>query len=109
MGYVLIYIKLNEEDADNALLSFHGLKMKKRRNKPLFCPRCGKHLIAPSLTAFGNKNEKESKKGSSTYKRKGDSWESFLCECGQTIHLSPILKAKQITCKKCKNKIRIET
>lgn len=80
------------------------------------CPRCGKFLTIPSVTSgqhYNNKEEALEKTAgvnlsSFTYVRKNKSWESFLCECGQVLQLSPIFAAQFLQCKKCGRKIEIK-
>ncbi len=86
------------------------------------CPRCGKFLVLPSITALVNKTaEQEKAKLNRTttgetagekapppvYVRKSDGWESFSCSCGHTIQLSPLFKSTQINCRVCGTKIEI--
>jgi heat shock protein HtpX len=66
------------------------------------CPRCGRSNDLPAArTAPGPE-------APMTYKRRGDGWESFKCECGAATQLSPSFLADSVTCAKCGRKIWIE-
>ena len=41
------------------------------------------------------------------YQRKGAGWESFKCECGRTVQISPSLKAPFVNCRKCRRRVEI--
>ncbi|MDD5454936.1 MAG: M48 family metallopeptidase, partial [Candidatus Ratteibacteria bacterium] len=74
-----------------------GLKIKTPPdfNKPkIDCPRCGRKIEVPitelaAISALGTvmsparKKQNQSDSGPLIYKRKGNSWESFLCSCGR--------------------------
>ncbi len=81
--------------------------------KELACPRCGKILTIPSITAginYTNETYKSQEKEVETfnYKRKSDSWESFICKCGHIIQISPLFKSEFLKCRVCGRKINID-
>jgi ribosomal protein S27E len=41
------------------------------------------------------------------YTRTGQGWESFRCECGRTIQISPAFAAPQIRCTGCGRTVEI--
>jgi heat shock protein HtpX len=43
------------------------------------------------------------------YKRKGKSWETFNCRCGNAMQLSPAFSGTRMFCRKCGARIDIET
>ncbi len=78
------------------------------------CPRCGKILTVPSITAKINKAaEKEEKRSFSSdevlqyHRMHPGKWESVLCKCGAQLQLSPLFKSQYLVCKSCKRKIEI--
>jgi heat shock protein HtpX len=76
------------------------------------CPRCGRYLTVPSVTSGIDHSEEKTKPvdgAVSVFKRQNpDSWETCLCSCGHSVQLSPLFRGRQITCKKCGNKIQID-
>jgi len=77
------------------------------------CPRCGRILFLPSVTAaVAQQDDEQVRKGTAdddtlVYERKSESWESFSCSCGYPIQLSPLFHANVIQCRNCKKKIEI--
>jgi len=78
------------------------------------CPRCGRILILPSVTAgvvhLGSEAKKKddpTDEPPSVYERKSDGWESFSCRCGYPIHLSPLFRSTAVTCRNCGRSIDI--
>ncbi len=93
-----------------------GLKMKVpptigQTNLP--CPRCGRILILPSVTAGithagSEPGQKEAADDAPlVYERQSAGWESFACRCSYTIQLSPLFRSNIIQCRNCKRKIEI--
>jgi len=66
------------------------------------CPRCGRTNDLPAAQAAAQPDEPM------VYKRRGEGWESFKCECGAAQNLSPKFMAPSLTCAKCGKKIWIE-
>ena len=66
------------------------------------CPRCGRSNDLPAARAT------PSAEAPMTYRRSGEGWESFRCECGAQTQLSPSFQASAVTCAKCGRKIWIE-
>lgn len=96
--------------------------------KPTFpCPRCKNEISMPTVKLAAVAGVLESLPGQDKaqtatasaketgpktqgfYKRKSKGWESFECDCGQKINLSPIFGGNSITCKGCNRKILIDT
>ena len=71
------------------------------------CPRCGREHTVPGKHPSSEETGKSQEKKTLTYERKGKGWESFQCECGATISLSPALKAKSVSCPKCRRLVHI--
>jgi len=78
------------------------------------CVRCGRTLPLP--TALEREAapdpvaaERKSSAGQPPlqYVRKTQGWESFRCQCGRTIQLSPLLRAPHLTCGQCGRQIEI--
>jgi len=102
-----------------------GLKMKIPPDVPqdatIACPRCGRGNKVPiaEVAAVGAMvgavvgSEAEPTPRSTAagpvlqYARKGTGWETFSCDCGRLIQLSPAFEGKQMTCKSCGRSIRI--
>lgn len=87
------------------------------RAAAIACPRCGaSHAIPkaqpnprPAPAAPETPAAPASRKAPAMLyaRRQGGRWESFRCDCGQTIQLSPGLLATSVQCPKCKRKIEI--
>ncbi len=87
------------------------------------CPRCGRENAVPvaGLAAVGALAEAMSKgdkargpeKGArpepQIYNRKGHAWESFRCNCGRLIQISPSLEVPSVRCKGCGSTIEIRS
>ena len=94
-----------------------GLKIKMPpgfKSTDLTCPRCRKKLTVPlaQLSTLAGISKLTSRSGEaaktpSTYSRRGDSWESVACHCGNHIPLSPALKSATVRCPKCGSTIEI--
>jgi hypothetical protein len=41
------------------------------------------------------------------YNKKGDGWESFHCNCGRLVQISPSLEVPHVRCKDCGSVIEI--
>lgn len=94
-----------------------GLKIKIPpgfKSTDLTCPRCRKTVTVPmaqlgalaGISKLGKRSGK-AEKTPSTYSRRGDSWESVACRCGNNIPLSPALKSATVRCSKCNSSIEI--
>ncbi|MGM0370391.1 MAG: M48 family metallopeptidase [Bacillota bacterium] len=56
----------------------------------------------------GTDSDVEHLGGELTYLRENPgTWDSFLCDCGHLVQLSPVFKAPKITCKGCGSEIKI--
>ena len=66
------------------------------------CPRCGRSNDLPAAPTAPSAD------APMTYRRRGQGWESFKCECGAATQLSPSFLADAVTCAKCGRKIWIE-
>ncbi len=101
-----------------------GLKIKVPPDfkKPdVSCPRCGRENAVPvaELAAVGalaeaiskgekaERPEKGRKPEPQIYNRKGHAWESFRCNCGRLIQISPSLDVPSVRCKDCGSTIEI--
>lgn len=73
----------------------------------LKCPRCGRSHNIPKVES-GPPAQPKSTSKSLTYRRKTTGWESFQCECGHNIQLSPSFSAAYASCKKCGRHIKIQ-
>jgi heat shock protein HtpX len=85
------------------------------------CPRCGREHEVPRAgsTPAGEAAMGAGAPGSPgaapaasplpplRYERRSAAWESFRCECGRTIQLSPILQAPSVICPACRREIEI--
>ncbi len=77
------------------------------------CPRCGRLLILPSVTAgithTGPEPAQKSVADAAplSYERKSDGWESFACDCGHPVQLSPLFRSRFIRCRGCEKDIEI--
>ncbi len=110
-----------------------GLKMKippDFKKEKFDCPRCGTSNRVPlaQMAAAGvileglqeaqknskrsNENEPEtqshSNAGEQVYHRQGSEWQSFKCECGETVQLSPYFSGDRVICPFCGRVIRVE-
>ena len=65
------------------------------------CPRCGAGHEVPKAKQ-GNAKQKQ------IYHRSGAGWESFRCQCGGTVQLSPLFAGGSVDCKKCGQTIQID-
>ncbi len=65
------------------------------------CPRCGTGHNLPAA-----KSQKSSQ--SQSYRPTSQGWESFRCQCGGTIQLSPLFEGDSVKCNSCKQTIKIE-
>jgi heat shock protein HtpX len=81
-----------------------GIRVPPTFGRPaILCPRCGRSNDLPAARASMNPQQPM------TYRRRGEGWESFKCECGAATQLSPKFAASSVTCVKCGRKIWIET
>ena len=107
-----------------------GLKIKVPpdfKNSKLSCPKCGRvHEVplsqmkeiaaaASAATALSSgkntihKTKTPEGKGPQVYARQGTGWESFGCNCGKVVQLSPAFSGSHIVCSSCKQSIKIES
>lgn len=85
------------------------------KKKEFACPRCSTKVQVPlaqmaaaSVVLDGiEKSEQLKKSKQQTYKRKSANWESFRCNCGKSLQVSPYFSGTQMTCNSCGNKIKI--
>jgi heat shock protein HtpX len=104
-----------------------GLKMKVPpdfKEHSLTCPRCGRENEIPlaemaaigeaidsatgdKAAAAGGAKASGTRPPMQVYNRKGKGWESFRCQCGRVIQISPSLKASSVHCKACGGEIEI--
>ena len=52
---------------------------------------------------------KDQPQGPMKYKRKGKSWETFECRCGNPMQLSPSFSGTRMFCRKCGTKIEVDS
>ncbi len=66
------------------------------------CPRCARLLFLPQAaadnTAETDRAATAEEHSPLVYTRKGEMWESFSCSCGALINLSPLFRARSMTC-----------
>lgn len=83
------------------------LKVPSDYKKPdVKCPRCGRKHGLPH--AGKKQGHNTAAAPGLVYKRSGKGWETFQCECGRTLQLSPAFEGDSIECKGCKRSIEIE-
>jgi hypothetical protein len=104
-----------------------GVRIKvppKFKRNSLKCPRCGRDHEVPeavaAITAAAAaglaakppvaRAVPKAKKVQQPmrYQRKREGWESFRCQCGHTIQLSPSFSASATRCPKCNTRIEID-
>ena len=97
-----------------------GMKMNVPPNfegESVACIRCGAQIALPAVkerypTYLDKANQP--KPGSMAdapplhYKRQNSGWDSFRCECGTTVQLSPTFNAPRTKCPKCGRGIEVE-
>jgi hypothetical protein len=77
------------------------------------CIRCGSELPIPSTTTTPTPPSTASAVppviplAPIRYHRTNTGWESFRCDCGSTVQLSPAFDAPQIKCNKCGRTITV--
>lgn len=71
------------------------------------CPRCGRQHNVPRAVKDYVDQEQKKPGPDLHYRRLSSGWETFQCECGHNIQLSPKLLAPRIECPKCRRGIRI--
>lgn len=101
-----------------------GLKMKvppEFKKDKVDCPRCGRDIEIPraelAAIAAAAAGTEEARKAQGTagheapkpqvFTRKGKGWESFHCQCGRLVQISPSLEVPNIRCKDCGSVIQI--
>ncbi len=70
------------------------------------CPRCGRTSEVPKARP-GAKREVADTAGPAYERQKPGEWESFQCECGANIQLSPSFTAKRVSCRECGRHVRV--
>ncbi len=102
-----------------------GLKMKLPpdfKKERVGCPRCGRDMEVPvaelaAVAAAADAVAPAHAPGAAqrsaapklqVYKRKGKGWESFRCNCGRLLQISPSLEAPSVQCSECGGVIRIQ-
>jgi hypothetical protein len=93
-----------------------GLKtnvpMNFERNE-VHCVRCGSLLALPAVhghPATSTPSEAPTAPADLTpleYTRGAAGWESFRCQCGHTLQLSPSFRGTHLNCNKCRRRIDI--
>lgn len=97
-----------------------GLKLKippDYNKSTVSCPRCSKSLDVPMVELAAaaqaiRQSEQKKDHGSEpektqVYQRKGSGWETFNCNCGGRIQLSPIFSGDHIICHACGKSITV--
>ncbi len=80
------------------------------------CPRCGQDNHLPGAVrpdgsgescghGDGAGEEHHAEPTPMTYSRRGEGWESFRCNCGKTVQISPALSAPKVRCRRCREDI----
>jgi heat shock protein HtpX len=97
-----------------------GLKIKvppEFKKKQFPCPRCKTQIEVPLaematvgavLESVDQGRQEAQKDYDMVYSRKRSEWESFRCNCGKTIQLSPHFSGNYLDCSNCRRKIKIE-
>jgi hypothetical protein len=70
------------------------------------CPRCGRENPIPKA-APRPASPGSAQPPAIQYRRTGQGWESFKCECGYAIQLSPMFDQPTIRCNGCGRAIEI--
>ncbi len=91
------------------------------KKKAFPCPRCRAEVHVPAaglaaaaavMEALKPGVEHEGTPAGVTsrqvYRRKGKEWETFSCECGRNVNISPIFKGNRITCPGCSKIIQVK-
>jgi heat shock protein HtpX len=65
------------------------------------CVRCGNSLLVPSVSPLPDRGEGQGEGVALQYHRATDGWESFRCQCGRTVQLSPAFSAPRVRCTGC--------
>jgi heat shock protein HtpX len=101
-----------------------GLKIKippDFKKEKVDCPRCGRDIEIPTaelaaVLAAADAGAEQRSKGAGArkpapekqvYTRKGEGWESFHCNCGRLVQISPSLEVPNVRCKDCGGVIEI--
>lgn len=72
------------------------------------CIRCGSVLPIPSVSPLpAERGEGQGEGPPLQYTRAGHGWESFRCECGRTVQISPAFSAPFIRCNHCGRQINV--
>ena len=72
------------------------------------CVRCGSVLPIPFASPLPvTRGEGQGEGPPLSYTRTGRGWESFRCDCGRTIQLSPAFAAPFIRCNHCGRQINV--
>ncbi len=85
-----------------------GLRMKlppEMKRDSVECPRCGLTSEVPKARPGGKREVADT--AGPAYHRQGQDWESFQCECGANIQLSPSFTAKRVSCRECGRHVRV--
>ncbi|MBN1345201.1 MAG: M48 family metallopeptidase [Phycisphaerae bacterium] len=104
-----------------------GVRIKvppKFKRNSLKCPRCGRDHDVPAAVAAmtaaaaigaaarppipATVPKARKAEPPMRYRRKREGWESFRCQCGQTVQLSPSFSADATRCPKCNARIEID-
>jgi heat shock protein HtpX len=71
------------------------------------CVRCGNSLPVPSVSPLPDRGGGQGEATLLQYHRETDGWESFRCQCGRTVQLSPAFSAPRVRCNGCDSTILI--
>jgi len=71
------------------------------------CIRCSATLPLPAVSTLPTGGEGQGEGSPLQYTRTGTGWESFRCECGRTVQLSPGFSAPQTRCTGCGRTIQV--
>jgi heat shock protein HtpX len=70
------------------------------------CVRCSAELPLPAAVPPNVPDKPQ--ESPLRYRRTGAGWQSFRCECGRTVQLSPAFSAPKIRCNGCGRQIQVE-
>jgi len=81
-----------------------GVRLKippKFKRKTLACPRCGRKHTIPDT------KQPPAAAPAARFHRRGTGWETFQCDCGHAVQISPSFRGRHIRCPKCRKLIEI--
>jgi len=75
------------------------------------CPRCGRDNVVPGVARPAETSPASvpagAEHGPLQYQRRTNGWESFRCDCGRTVQLSPGLATSRVRCRGCGREIAL--